>query len=101
MLLEIDRSDTRFIFDRLRKRYFEFHIVPPELNFWPVKAESVIKMSYGAFCWNCAPNDVSMVHVQMIANTDDVEEKLAAEGWSERRDSNPRHSRWQRDALPG
>ena len=21
--------------------------------------------------------------------------------WSERRDSNPRHSRWQRDALPG
>jgi len=26
---------------------------------------------------------------------------LAPEGWSERRDSNPRHSRWQRDALPG
>jgi len=29
--------------------------------------------------WNCAPNDVPMVHAQMITSTDDIEEKLAAE----------------------
>ena len=27
--------------------------------------------------------------------------ELLRKRWSERRDSNPRHSRWQRDALPG
>jgi Rhodopirellula transposase DDE domain len=33
-----------------------------------------------------------------------IADRTAAKGlklWSERRDSNPRHSRWQRDALPG
>ena len=31
----------------------------------------------------------------------DLAVSVAVENWSERRDSNPRHSRWQRDALPG
>ena len=69
----------------------------PELNFQSAEADFVIQRHF----LRLAPNDGPMVRVQMIASTDNVKEKLADEGWSERRDSNPRHSRWQRDALPG
>jgi hypothetical protein len=41
-------------------------------------------------------------HHGKVIDFDEVMRKKRLETkWSERRDSNPRHSRWQRDALPG
>src|ERR1051325_7081769 len=52
--------------------------------------------------WKKSPKErfctkfLSAKHCQKLRNV-----RISKEKWSERRDSNPRHSRWQRDALPG
>ena len=50
-----------------------------------------------------ATGEGSNTHRTVVNGGDchDLAVSVAAENWSERRDSNPRHSRWQRDALPG